>query len=127
MITVRYFPANKETSYVMFDDDRQSPTSLADGQYQLTTFTGEKTARGINISLRSNGGKYKDMPDVRMITMEVIDVAKPKSISLSDGTPLPEFGSLKMIRQYGYTYDSATRTLSVRFPWDYKPLSLEIK
>ncbi|MDE6795671.1 MAG: DUF4968 domain-containing protein [Muribaculaceae bacterium] len=127
LLTVRYYPANKETSYVLFDDDRKSPTSLADGKYQLTYFTGVKSARDIEISLRTNGGTYADMPAVRIMTFEIIDVAKPKSVSLSDGTDLPEFGSLKMIRQYGYTYDSATRTLSIRFPWNYTPISLNIK
>ncbi|MDE5881304.1 MAG: DUF4968 domain-containing protein [Muribaculaceae bacterium] len=127
LLTIRYYPANKETNYVLFDDDRKSPTSLADGKYQLTYFTGVKSARDIEISLRTNGGTYADMPTVRIMTFEIIDVAKPKSVSLSDGTDLPEFGSLKMIRQYGYTYDSATRTLSIRFPWNYTPISLNIK
>ncbi|MDE6768445.1 MAG: DUF5110 domain-containing protein, partial [Muribaculaceae bacterium] len=127
LLTIRYYPANKETNYVLFDDDRKSPTSLADGKYQLTYFTGVKSARDIEISLRTNGGTYTDMPAVRIMTFEIIDVAKPKSVSLSDGTDLPEFGSLKMIRQYGYTYDSATRTLSIRFPWNYTPISLNIK
>ena len=127
LLTVRYYPSNKETSYTLFDDDRKSPTSLADGKYQLTTFTGEKSARGIEISLRTNGGVYPDMPEVRMMTFEIMDVAKPKSVKLSDGTDLPEAGSLKMIRQYGYVYDAATRTLSIRFPWNYAPLSLSIK
>ena len=126
-ITVRYYPSAKETNYTLFDDDRKSPTSLADGKYQLTTFTGEKSARGIEIAMRTNGGSYVGMPEVRMMTFEIMDVAKPKNVSLSDGTQLEEAGSLKMIRQYGYVYDAATRTLSVRFPWNYTPLSLTIK
>lgn len=127
LLTVRYYPANKETSYVLFDDDRKSPTSLDDKAYQLTTFTGEKTTHGIEISLRTNGGTYPDMPALRMMTFEVIDIPRPKSVTLSDGTDLQEFGSVKMIRQYGYAYDSATRTLTIRFPWDYTPASLNIK
>ena len=126
-ITVRYYPSAKETNYTLFDDDRKSPTSLADGKYQLTTFTGEKSARGIEIAMRTNGGSYVGMPEVRMMTFEIMDVAKPKNVSLSDGTQLEEAGSMKMIRQYGYVYDAATRTLSVRFPWNYTPLSLTIK
>ncbi len=127
LLTVRYYPANKETSYVLFDDDRKSPTSLADGAYQLTTFTGEKSSRGIEISLRTNGGTYADMPAMRMMTFEVIDTPRPKSVTLSDGTDLQEFGSPMMIRQYGYSYDSATRTLTLRFPWAYAPTSINIK
>lgn len=127
MLTVRYYPSTKESEYVLFDDDRKSPTSLADGHFQLTYFTGVKTTREIEISMRTNGGEYQGMPEVRMMTFEIIDVAKPKSVSLSDGTELEEFGNVKMIRQYGYSYDSATRTLSIRFPWNYKPTSLSVK
>lgn len=126
-LTVRYYPANKETEYVLFDDDRKSPTSLSDGKYQLTYFTGEKRTRETEISFRTNGGSYDGMPSLRMITLEVVDVAKPKSVALSDGTPMEEAASLKMIRQYGWTYDSESRTLAVRFPWTYQPLSVTIR
>jgi oligosaccharide 4-alpha-D-glucosyltransferase len=127
LLTVRYYPANKETEYVLFDDDRKSPESIADKAYQLTYFTGLKTAKGIDISIRTNGGTYKDMPEVRMLTFEIMDVARPKGVTLSDGTELQEAASLKMIRQYGWTYDAKTRTLSVRFPYGSAPLSLSIK
>ena len=40
-ITVRYYPSTNKSEYTMFDDNRLSPTSLADGNYQLTYFTGE--------------------------------------------------------------------------------------
>ena len=127
MLTVKYFPANKETTYTLFDDDRKSPTSLEDGKYQLTYFTGERRGTETEISLRTNGGNYKDMPAVRIMTIQIVDIAKPKSVSLSDGTPLEEAASLKMIRQYGWTYDAKSRTLSVKFAWNYTPLSLTVK
>lgn len=62
-----------------------------------------------------------------MMTFEIVDVAKPKSVSLSDGNSMEEAGSLKMIRQYGWTYDNESRTLYVRFPWTYTPLSISIR
>lgn len=126
-LTVRYYPANKETEYVLFDDDRKSPTSLSDGKYQLTYFTGEKRTRETEISLRTNGGSYAGMPASRMITLEVVDVAKPKSVALSDGTDIEEAAALKMVSKNGWTYDSDTRTLAVRFLWTYRPLSVTIR
>ena len=126
LLTVRYYPSSKETTYTLFDDDRKSPTSLTDKAYQLTYFTGQMKGRDIEISMRTNGGTYKDMPEMRMMTLEIVDVKKPKGMQLSDGSPLQEMASPKMIRQYGWSYDAATRILTVKFPWNYRPLSLDV-
>lgn len=126
-LTVKYFPANKETEYTLFEDDRKSPTSLSDGKYQLIYFTGERRTRETEISLRTNGGSYDGMPQGKMLTFEVVDVSKPKSVALSSGADMPEMASPKLIRQYGWCYDPTSRTLYVRFPWDYKPLSVTIR
>lgn len=125
-LTVRYYPSPVETEYVLYDDNRISPASLSDGAYQLTFFNGEKKGDKIIISLRTNGGKYEGMPSVRMITLDIIDVPRPASVSLSDGTPMQEAVSVKAIRQYGWAYDASTRTLSVRFPWTYAPLGIQV-
>ena len=63
---------------------------------------------------------------MRMITLDIIDVPRPASVSLSDGTPMQEAVSVKAIRQYGWAYDASTRTLSVRFPWTYAPLGIQV-
>lgn len=127
LLTIRYFPSDKETEYVLFDDDRKNPGSIAEGKFQLTYFTGHKKGGEVEISLRTNGGSYAGMPESRLLTFEIPDVAKPKSVSLSGGTPLPEFGGVAGIRQYGWSYDRDSRTLFVRFAWDYKPMSLTIR
>lgn len=126
-LTVRYYPANRETRYTLFDDDRKSPTSLAEGAYQLTYFTGERKGREIEIALRTNGGKYQGMPEARLLTFEIIGVDKPKDVVLSDGSLMPESGSPKAIRQYGWAYSQQDHTLTVRFPWNYNPITLTVK
>lgn len=127
LLTVRYYPSKEETSYTMFDDNRLSPTSLEDGTYQLTTFTGKQAGKMISIAMSTNGGKYEGMAEFRQLTMEVVDVVCPKSVRLSDGTVLEQFESARMIRQYGWTYDNKTRRLTIIFPWDYKPQEVEIQ
>lgn len=124
-LTVKYFPSDEETSYTLFDDDRKSPTSLADGKYQLIRFTGQADKGSISISLSSEG-EYEGMPDVRLMDIEVVGTVKPKSVTLGDGTELPEMASRKMIRQYGYVYDPATRTVTAAFPWNNSPVTLHI-
>ena len=127
LLTVRYYPSASLTRFTMFDDNRLSPTSLEDGAYQLTTFTGEQKGKSLNIAMATNGGKYEGMPDFRQLTMEIVNVAQPKSVKLSDGTVLERFESSKMIRQYGWTYDRKTKLLTVIYPWSYQPLELEIQ
>ena len=126
-LTVMYFPSKEKTEYTMFDDDRKSPTSLADGQYQLTTFTGENRHGVTEITMKTNGGVYPGMPAQRLLTFEIVDVMRPQSVELSGVGPLAESGSLKAIRQYGWTYDPTTHTLFVKTAWDYTPATLTIK
>lgn len=117
VLTVRYYPSTEATDYTLFDDNRLSPTSLEDKEYVLINFSGKKSGNEIGIELKSEGG-YKDMTEVRRITLEVPGVSVPKSVTWN-GTPLEREESPKGIRQYGYLYDAASRTLSIIIPYDH--------
>ena len=126
-LTVKYFPAKEWSNYTLFDDNRLSPTSLEDGQYQLTTFSGSRQGSEIYIALESTGS-YEGMPDFRMLTIEVVGVEKrPKSVTNSNGTPMPSQVSVKAIRQSGWYYDAAAKTLIIRLPYAYDRQTLTIK
>lgn len=126
-LTVKYFPAKEWSNFTLFDDNRISPTSLEDGEYQLTTFSGSKQGNEIYIAMETEGS-YQGMPEFRMLTIEVVGVDKsPKSVESSDGTPMPKAVSLKAIRQSGWYYDKASKILYMRFPWDYKRNTLTVK
>jgi len=77
--------------------------------------------------MSTNGGSYADMPEIRMMTFRIIGVEKPKGVTLSDGTNLDEEMSVMAIRQYGWAYDEASRSLYVRLPWDYSKQAITIK
>ena len=126
-LTIRYYPSKEETEYVLYDDDRISPTSLEDGEYQLIYFNGQRKGSEIEISIRSNGGSYKGMPATRMLTMQLMNVSKPSEVEISDDTKMEEFESPKAIRQYGWHYDKVTKTLTIKFPWSYRPFGLTVK
>lgn len=123
-LTIRYYPASRNTSYELFDDNRMSPTSLENKQYQLIHFSGEKTFSGVTVNLQTNGGKYVGMPTSRQITLEMMGVEDPSKVTLSDNSIMERFESPIMIRQYGYCYDAGTKTLTVKFAWNYKPLTV---
>ena len=127
LVTVRYYPSREESEYTMFDDDRLSPTSLEDGQYQLTTFTGLEDDGYIRISMESDGGSYPGMADFKQLTLQVVDVPMPKEVTLSDGTVIPQALTPKAIRQYGWCYDLKNRIVNIMFPWPYSVETVEIK
>lgn len=123
-LTVKYFPSSQSSSFTIFDDNRVSPTSLADGEYQLTTFTAVPQGKRLEIDIESEGA-YKEMPTVRMITLEIPGIARPASVKL-DGQRLEAVSTPKAIRNAAWYYDAASRTLSVGFGYGYKPMQLTI-
>jgi alpha-glucosidase (family GH31 glycosyl hydrolase) len=72
-LTVNYYPvAGVKSSYTLFDDDRKSPTSLADSQYRLIDFAGDMAQDGksINITISAKGG-YAGAPAAIDMTLVV--------------------------------------------------------
>lgn len=125
MITVKYFPSNQPSSFTMFDDNRLSPTSLQDGQYQLITFSATPAGKELRIDLKTEGA-YNEMPEVRLFTFEIPNISKPSQVSF-DGSVLMEVSTPKAIRNAAWSYDAATRTLTVGFGYAYTDSSLLIK
>lgn len=123
-LTVKYFPSKESSSFTMFDDNRLSPTSLLDGQYQLTTFTAVPQGRKLEIDIESEGS-YKEMPESRLITLEIPGTACPRQVTV-DGQRLMEVSTPKAIRNSAWCYNAATRTLTIGFGYAYKPLRLVI-
>ncbi len=123
-LTVKYFPSKESSSFTMFDDNRLSPTSLSDGQYQLTTFTAVPQGRKLEIDIESEGS-YKEMPEGRMITLEIPGIARPAQVT-AGGERLTEVSTPKVIRNSAWCYNAATRTLTIGFGYAYKPLKLVI-
>lgn len=111
VMTIKYFPSQERTGYTLFEDDRKSPTALADGAYTLIHFEGEKRGKEIEISIDSDGS-YEGMPEVRMFTIEIEAASKPTSVEI-DGNRLENFPSPKMIRQYGWSYEASSHRLSI--------------
>ncbi|MGN0237864.1 MAG: TIM-barrel domain-containing protein [Lepagella sp.] len=112
-LTVKYFPGKMESSYTLFDDNRKSPTSLSDGEYQLITFTANPQGKQLDINIASEGS-YKGMPTSRQFSMEIPGVARPTKVTVN-GT---------VCKEWKYNATSSTLTLPVTF--DYKPLSITI-
>lgn len=131
-LTIKYFPSEIKTSYTLFDDDRHSSDTIENGNYQLTTFTGEAKDSRIAIFI-SSSGFYSNMPQNRIITLIIPAIEKdPKTVTLNIENnmiiPMYEKEANKIsTSEYGWHFDSDTKTLTMRFPWDYKSIALEIE
>ena len=123
---VKYYPSSAKTSYVLFDDDRQSPVSIEEGAVQLTRFEGVETPDEIRIQMASEGAGYEGMAPFKTITFEVVGVSRPEKVELSGSGVLPESPALNDIGKAGWSYDASTSQLSVRFPWSYTEEMLKI-
>jgi alpha-glucosidase (family GH31 glycosyl hydrolase) len=126
-LTIKYFPSEEESEYTLYEDNRISPTSIEDNEYQAITFYG-KTANGNTDITLSSKGRYQDMPDVRMLTFEIVNVNKmPANVSVSTYPNMERFDSLKSIRQYGWYYDAKAKSLYVVFPWSNDTVTINVK
>lgn len=123
-ITVKYFPSKEESAFTMFDDNRLSPTSIDDGEYQLITFTALPEGRSLTIEISSEGS-YREMPEMRLFTFEIPNIHKPAAVTVN-GEKLMNVSTPKAIRNSAWSYDASTRTLTVAVPFTYTPLSLRI-
>lgn len=133
-LTVKYFPDNEPSSYVLFDDDRKSPTSLEKGEYQLTRFSANPVKSGSKKGLRTasakagksltpiseyiirieSEGAYIGMPTERSINFVMVGVSKPAQAQV-DGKPVT------------VSYDAATRTATIPVTYANQPLTVSIK
>lgn len=86
--TVNYYPvAGVESEYSLFDDNRLSASSLANGEYRLIDFKGTVSDDGksINIDISSKGD-YPGAPAPINLKMLVHGVPSPKSMGISQGS-----------------------------------------
>ena len=83
--TVLYYPrADGSSSFVMYDDDRMSPRSLAEGEYTLIDFRGNVAGRHISIEIAQTG-HYHGMPDVRTLDFCLPGIKASDIVSVNAG------------------------------------------
>ena len=113
---VKYYPVEGTTSsYTLFEDDRSSTRSLADGEYALITFKGCVSDNMDTISVNiSAEGTYAGAPERRALKFEVENVGRPVSVMCGG-------------RELKWKYNPQSRSLSFIVKWDGKPLDIMIK
>lgn len=87
--TVHYYPVSGvDSEYSLYDDDRMSASSLADGQYRLINFKSHAPADGKEFRLDiSSTGSYKGAPVPVMLNFEIHGLeTRPKSVGITRGS-----------------------------------------
>lgn len=108
-LTVKYYASDKPSEYTLFDDDRESPTTLQERKYQLTTFSNT----GRREIVISSDGEYLGMPAERHITLEIVGITRPAQVTINGK------------RATGVSYNATTRTATLNLLYDYKPLNIK--
>ena len=82
---VLYYPrGDVDSEYIMYEDDRMSPSSLASEQYVLISFAGSSDSGRTLIEINADGA-YAGAPDVREFTFVLPGMAGAYSGLFVDG------------------------------------------
>ena len=102
-LTVKYYPyPSTNSDYTLYDDNRLSPRSLAEGAYRLINFNGACKADGDITVAISSEGTYEGAPQHVDIDFKVEGLAKsPNKVSING-------------KKTKFGYNSARGTLSVK-------------
>ena len=110
-LTVNYYPVAGEASeFTMFDDDRTTPGTLAEGRHRLITFTGSAGGNRINVTA---SGNYIGAPATIALTFVIHRAAAPATFRVNGRNIKPKFDA-----------DNHTLTFNLRWPVD-RALKLE--
>jgi oligosaccharide 4-alpha-D-glucosyltransferase len=113
-LTLHYYadPSVGESSGRMYEDDGHSPTSLADGAYEILHFDAQHTGDVLRIGLSREGAGYEGMPADRRVRLVIHNWTAPADTLTFNGQPVA-----------GQLDDG---TLTVEFDWDHAPATLQV-
>lgn len=113
--TIDYYPVAGEygqTTYTLFEDNRQSAKSLLEGQYALIDIAADNTPGKILLTVAKPQMTYKEMPGRRTLTFVIHNIDRPAKVT----------GPAKLKQ----AYDKKTRTLRVTARSAELPLEITI-
>lgn len=113
--TIDYYPVEGigESSYTLYEDNRLSANSLANGQYALLDLSANNTPAAITLNVAAPATSYEGMPAKRTLTFVVHNVDRPRKVT-SPAAKLKQ------------SYDKKTRTLTVTASAATLPLQIQI-
>ncbi|MDD2961055.1 MAG: glycoside hydrolase family 31 protein [Muribaculaceae bacterium] len=102
--TVTYYPKAGKSQYSLYEDNRKSNNTIAQGQYNFIHFAADNKKNTLAISLQVQGKGYKEAPSSHDIAMKIVSFSKAPSKVLVDSRPLDS----QLVN-----YDEATKVLTI--------------
>jgi oligosaccharide 4-alpha-D-glucosyltransferase len=127
-LTVHYYADDsvEQSTGLMYEDDGESRTSLADGRYELLHFAADRSGDALTLELSRSGGEYDGMPAEREVTIVVHNWTSDVATVSLGGASVPVESRLK-VGADSAAYDRDRQRLVVRLHWDHAPLRLSME
>jgi oligosaccharide 4-alpha-D-glucosyltransferase len=130
-LTLHYYADKsvKSSEGKMYEDDGKNSQSLSQNKHEILHFTAkhnEQSSRedNITITFHQTGEGYSRMPEKREISLVIHHWLKiPKNITIA-GKDMEIGPNTEKSNVY---WDKTENTLTVKFPWQHQPLSLNIE
>lgn len=114
-LQLTYIPSSKPSSYVLFNDDGESKSSLKKGNFELIYFHSNGfSSHGVSIDISSNHGKYAGQPKMRQIEL-VIPMNKPPHALQVSTNGKREMIVVSKNKARGVSYDHGVLHYSFQF------------
>lgn len=149
-LTLHYYADNsvKKSQGTMYEDNGNTHKANEKGEFELLSFHAEQNVTSFNskgnkaelkIHLSHQGNGYEGMPAQREITLVVHNwQSEITEVTLSHNqddftldSPNPESDNLtsqkSANKNINYHYDEGSKSLSLTFIWQHKPITLEVK
>ncbi|MES2776102.1 MAG: TIM-barrel domain-containing protein [Bacteroidota bacterium] len=125
-LTVTYFPAKGASQYELYEDDGESKNAIQTKAFELIQFkSGGLTAKGISISIGSNGGRYKGRLTKRDIQLSIPGLpAIPTKITVN-GKHL-QLVNDSAVDGAKAVWDTRRKRLLLSVAFDARPVSVQV-
>lgn len=117
-LTLHYYADKSVPSadYKMYEDDGEMFNANLQGAYELLSFEANQHSDLLNLRLTQQGQDYVGKPKQRTMTVVIHNwQSEPESVKV-DNT-----------EQHSFSWDKATRKLTLEFVWQHQPLVINIK
>jgi len=118
--TVWYFPEGK-TTYEQYEDDGRDNHALANGNYEIIRYEGNREPGKITVTIERKG-QWKGMTGKKIITLQVPAIKAPQQVTLNGKTL--KSGTGQSLSAFSWSYDG--HWISVKFPVGKKPVTVQI-
>jgi oligosaccharide 4-alpha-D-glucosyltransferase len=123
-LDVVYYHGNGSGKYTLFDDDRTSTNTIANGQFQLIHFTSDESNGSLRMNVKAEGS-FKGMPAKRNLVFTIPASVNPKSVKINGEKVDILNESNKNTKAYVFLPSDSSLWIAV--DWNYAPIEITVE